>query len=216
MDKERYEKLRAMYEDKTRNVIDLTVDFWTVIKEMGNDVPDITLEELRQLALEECCRLYRRLPGVDVVTNLHKMFDNLDDLINEVETITQLEVSGEWKKGRLLEEEIKLGTLLGNISNEIIEHVGASYVIQDEVNEILAKETEKFMDALSKEDIYTLNINMYYCCHMIPFYRNYHKIALEALNSFNNDLLWQIAIWSASALVLRSILMTNCLNKSSK
>jgi hypothetical protein len=143
------------------------------------------------------------------------MLDNLDDLINEVETIIQLDVSGSWKQGRLLEEEKKLGSILGNLSDEILEYVGDFHMIQDEVDEIFSKEAEKYMEALNKEDIHTLNVNMYYCCHMIPFYRSYHKIALEALNNYNDDLLWQIAIWSASALVLRSILMTRCLNKSS-
>ena len=205
METERFVRLRAIYEAKIANGMD-TSEFWTIIKKIAKEVPDITLEELRRLELYHYCELYKRLPGVDDFTNLHTMLDNLKDLINDIESIVNLDVSEHWRNERLSDAEVKFGTLLRYLTVAIRDYVGDSFQQGFTEDETLMKHASSYMDAVKKEDIHNLDIHKYYCYYMIPFYKNYHNIALDALNQYNEGLLRQVAEWTF-ALVLRSVFM---------
>ncbi len=212
MGKERFEKLRAIYEIKTANGLDVTVKLWNIMQEIVKEVPDITLEELRRLGLHHYCESYKRLPGVDDFTYLLAMLADLKDLINDFESIVDLDVSEQWRMERLSDAEVKLGTLIGYFPKAIQDYVGDSYQTEFVDDETLTKLVSNYMEALKKEDINDLNVFKYYCNIMIPFYKSYYNIVLEALKQSNKALLLQVAEWTI-ALVFRCIFMIYRLSK---
>jgi hypothetical protein len=163
MGTERFDKLRAIYEVKTTNGLDASVKLWKIMQEIVKEVPDITLEELRRLGLHHDCESYKRLPGVDDFTYLLAMLADLKDLINDFESIVDLDVSEQWRKERLSDAEVKLGTLIGYFPKAIRDYVGDYYQTEFVDDETLTKLVSGYMEAIKKEDLNNLNIFNYYC-----------------------------------------------------
>lgn len=147
-----------------------------------------------------------------MVTHISTMLDDLKDLIDDFDRIISLDISEVQKKERFLEAEIKLGKLLSNLSKAIYGYVGDPFIVEDKT---LTNLVIRYMDALKREDIPNVNINKYYCYNMLPFYKEYQKIAHEALNQNSKSLLLQVAEWTI-VLKLRSILMIKILKHRMK
>lgn len=151
-----------------------------------------------------------------MVAYISSMLGNLKELINDFEHIVNLDVSEEQKKERLLEAEIKLGTLLGNFSETIRGYIGDPIIEQIVEDETLTNLVIRYIDSLKREDIHHhLDILKYYSYHMIPFYKGYQKVVLEALNQNNKSLLLQAGEWTI-VLYFRSILMIKILKHRKK
>jgi hypothetical protein len=141
------------------------------------------------------------------------MLDDLKDLIDDFDHIISLDISEVQKKERFLEAEIKLGILLSNISKAIYGYAGDTFIVEDET---LTNLVIRYIDSLKREDIHHhLDILKYYSYHMIPFYKGYQKVVLEALNQNNKSLLLQAGEWTI-ALNFRSILMIYILKHRKK
>jgi hypothetical protein len=136
------------------------------------------------------------------------MLDDLKDLIDDFDHIISLDISEVQKKERFLEAEIKLGILLSNISKAIYDYAGDTLnFIEDKT---LTNLVIGYMEALKREDIHHVDIHKYYNYHMIPFYKGYQKVVLEAINQNNKSLLLQAGEWTIT-LNFRSILMIKIL-----
>lgn len=90
------------------------------------------------------------------------------------------------------------------MSVAIQDYVGDSLQAQFVADETLTKLVSSYMEVIRRKDIHDLNINKYYCYYMIPFYKSYHNIVLEALYQSNKALLLQTTEWIL-ALVFRSM-----------